>query len=426
MAARTNTKSVKEAYGAGSIREVRPGVWLIRVSGGVDPVTGQRVRIVETFHGGPKEAQQRRGALANMAGGTVPTNATLGEMVDAWLATGRRADGKAPLGEQTLATYRNSLVHLSDTMRAKSVRKITSHELAKFYATLLATEKARGGRGVDEHGKPRVFLVGPEAVSKLHTVLCGAFTWGVRNGWATVNVARGAGNPVSSKRRTDKYVRAAVLSELLDAARMDGDATQGLELWLTLHATTGARCGEVLALRWDDVDLAAGTVTIRHNLVRRTRQLTTTKTDNVRTVSIDPATVALLEAQRHHQRELRLALGAPAACPWVLHDEPRRGEIPTAPWQPWRPDTASGRFTRLLRLCGYTGEHHLHDVRHSVGTYLVAAGVPLPLVAQQLGHSRTSTTADFYSGVVADARNAGVMRSWLDTATADAAAGGAR
>ncbi|HET9394184.1 MAG TPA: site-specific integrase [Candidatus Rubrimentiphilum sp.] len=161
---------------------------------------------------------------------------------------------------------------------------------------------------------------------------------------------------------------------------------------------TGLRRGELLALRWADVDLGTGTLTVnqaleRANGVTRAKE---PKTRRSRRTIMLPAFV--LERLRRHRVEqgarfLRDGLGRPAAETLIFE---RGGE-------PWIPNTFGTAFYETLDRCGLP-HIRLHDLRHSFATMALEAGVDLKMVSEALGHSTIATTADLYAHVTASLR----------------------
>ncbi|MFL6298900.1 MAG: tyrosine-type recombinase/integrase, partial [Actinomycetes bacterium] len=150
-----------------------------------------------------------------------------------------------------------------------------------------------------------------------------------------------------------------------------------------LGLATGARLGELLALRWTDVDLQVGTVRIGRSLrvVGRRLQVKGPKTEaGYRTVALGPTVAAALRRLRAEQVERRLVLGAEydAAADLVIC-KPAGG--------PYRPDSASTMFRALVRRAGLPDTIHVHTLRHSAASFLAAAGVPASDIAAQLGHA---------------------------------------
>lgn len=163
----------------------------------------------------------------------------------------------------------------------------------------------------------------------------------------------------------------------------------------SLLATTGMRRGEVLGLRWSDVDLDAGTVTIRSTRVRfgTTIMTSTPKTARGnRTISIGPATAAALRAWKRQQSADRLLAGASWADSSGLVVTNVNGSPPN-------PEAFSNLFVELAKRAGLP-PIRLHDVRHSYATAALASGVPVKVVSQRVGHADVGVTLKVYAHVL--------------------------
>lgn len=161
-----------------------------------------------------------------------------------------------------------------------------------------------------------------------------------------------------------------------------------------LLATTGMRRGELLGLRWADVDLERGSITIRQvrTAVNYAVETGTPKTDKgSRTIAIDPATLAAVRTQRLRQNEDRLAWGGT----WT-----ETGLVFVGPdGSPIHPQRLSQWFAQHIRRAGLP-RIRLHDVRHSYATAVIRAGVPLKVVSQRIGHANPTITLTTYQHVL--------------------------
>jgi integrase len=189
-------------------------------------------------------------------------------------------------------------------------------------------------------------------------------------------------------------------------------------LW-ALALDTGARRGELSALRWEDVDLEAGRLTIRGNRILVDREVLegTTKADKPRTVDLGAETVARLRRWGSTQRRDRLEAG-----------EAWTGEAPgTGPlWtdelgRPLRPDILYARFRQAQRDVDVR-PRKFHALRHTSATLLLARGVPAHVVQQRLGHADIKVTLGIYAHVLKgqDADAAAVLGTALYGSTAEA------
>ena len=147
---------------------------------------------------------------------------------------------------------------------------------------------------------------------------------------------------------------------------------------------------ELLALRWSDVDLESGRLTIRHTLRRGVRTLADPKTDaSKRTLHLG-SVAATLRAHRTRQLEERIAAGRR----W------RDGDFVfvTKLGEPLDTSTVTRAFQAALRRAGLARQR-FHDLRHATATLHLEAGEELIVVSRLLGHSTISTTADVYAHV---------------------------
>ena len=360
----------KRAYGSGSKREVRPGVWQLRAGGRSS-----------TFRGTGKEAERELARLVAVASGprrtaTVPT---LTQLLAQWQESAR-------LEQSTLETYRHVLAHLPAKFGAQRIDRLTLRDFDKLYADL------------ERQG------VGAATVRKLHTVMSAALSQAVRWQMIAAHPARGAQLPrVVAKPR--KLLSAEQLTAVLTEASksLDGEA------FVRLAIATGGRRGELIALRWDDVDLDAGMITISRAL-RADRSAKGTKTDRTRTVPIDPGTVDVLKRWRKAQLERAMHVGSGVvANGFVLSHAPDCS-------QPWSPLSTSRRWLRLAERAGVAGVN-LHALRHTHVSMLIRAGVDVATVSTRAGHSRPTTTLNMYTHVTDDGRHAAdVIGAILDNA----------
>lgn len=344
--------------------ERRPGVWTLRVRTGRDPMTGKSRVINETFRGGERAASRRLAALVAEHGGRATSVVTLRRLLSEWRAHATHAP-------RTATFYDAAVAKIPAAMLDAPAASLGVADLDRLYRHLLE----------QGHGAPSVRAV--------HAMLAAAMRQGVRWGWLARSVARDA-SPPTVRRRPIDAPPADALARLLAVT----DDTQH-RLWLRLAATTAMRRGEVLALRWPDVDLDGAAIVVRAGL-DDDGTLRPTKTHRTRVVPIGADLVAELRAWRRAQRERALAAGTRlAAVPFVLSDAMDCGA-------PWRPNTATLRFARLAKAAGLPGVR-LHDLRHNVATRLLEAGHDPVTVAGLLGHSTPSITLSTYAHVVPEA-----------------------
>jgi integrase len=175
------------------------------------------------------------------------------------------------------------------------------------------------------------------------------------------------------------------------------DPDFGTLLWVAV--TTGARRGELCALRWSDVRFAERDLLIASNYAvrRRGRKVKDTKTHQSRRIAIDEATSAILIEHLERCRTRAAVYGCELASDGYVFSLNPDGRSPRLP------DSISRRMARLAHRLGMAGRH-LHEFRHYSATQLLAGGVDLRTVAGRLGHSGGgAVTLRVYASFVAAA-----------------------
>lgn len=268
--------------------------------------------------------------------------------------------------------------HVLPEFGARRARNITTEDIDDFYRRLRAGDLA------------------PATILKIHhSILARALDQGVRWKWLPANPAVGAQVPKLVRDRADPPAPEDVDRLLAAAAKVDADWW----LYLRLAVVTGARRGELLALRWSVIDGAEITIRASHVRGRKGRPETRerTKSNRDRSVWIDDGTATQLAAM--HTRHLAEA----RACGAKLHKDGFVFAREPDGAEPWKPDSTYKRFCRLRKRLGLTCT--IHDLRHYVATQLLDEGVPLPEVSAILGHSHTGVTATVYAHSVRRARS---------------------
>jgi integrase len=319
---------------------------------------------------------------------------TLAQFAAEWLAM-----KKPDLKESTYRSYEGLLrVHILPTLGRFPLKKIMPAQLQRLYT-------AR--RGAEIKGK-HMQVVSAATVRRAHDVLHNLLDDARRLGHVAFNVTENV-QPPKIERHPMHVLSAEQLGIFLGTIR--GDRLEALYI---VDLTTGMRQGELLALRWANLDLAAGTLRITHTLYRRKAgdyAFTRPKTrDSERTVLLAPVAVEALRAHRARQLEERLALGDAwqdldlAFC--RQDGAPLDGQSVTR-----------YEFRRLLAQAGLP-RLRFHELRHTFATLMYEEGITTKKVSAALGHSSTSITDMLYTHVttagqqqVADAAEAIVRRS---------------
>lgn len=317
-------------------------------------------------------------ALRDLAQGipVVAEKQTVAEYLTTWLDSA--AHGLAP---RTLARYRSHVTHsLIPALGRIRLAKLTAQSIQKLY-----TDKLAEG-------------VAPGTIRQLHAVLRRALGEATKLDLAPRNVATLVTVPRAARHEMQ------VLSP--DEARSLLAAVEGdrLEALFVLAITTGARLGELLALRWADVDLNARAPAVHVRATLRFRNADTYFFDPPKTPKsrrqIGLSTTATESLRRHRARQLeeRLAAGAGWRDDDLVFCTPFGGAICG--------NHLSGRDFQTLLKRANLPRIRFHDLRHTCATLLLRRGIHPKVVSELLGHSTIAMTLDRYSHVLPDMQQA--------------------
>ncbi|MGH3489289.1 MAG: tyrosine-type recombinase/integrase [Actinopolymorphaceae bacterium] len=406
-------KAVTRRRDRGYVRR-RGNSYQVLVYSGVDPLTGKDSYLTESTRDEKQVEKIRTRLLAQVdQQRQASTKATLAYVLDSWLRV-HEAD------PTTLVGYRRaSETRIKPALGDVPVGKLTPRVLEEFYAELRRCRNRCDGRPFVEHRtaephncddedsstrrrcKPHTCK--PYAASTIretHVIISGALSTAVRWGWIQHNPAEVTKKPKQPK-PAPKPPTPKQAAKLVEAA-MEQDEGWGTLVWLTM--ITGARRGEIVALRWHDVHLDTGMLEIRRNYVDGIEK--DTKTHQIRRIAFDDDTCQLLRVHRERYEDHVRALGGEPrddAFVFSYQLDHRR---------PCDPDGISHRYAAMCKKLGI--DSHLHALRHYSATELITAGVDVRTVAGRLGHGGGGTTTlRVYTAWVAesDKRAADILAS---------------
>lgn len=364
----------------GSVKQEANGTWSFVVDS--NDLAGKRHqtrrRGFPTRRAAQGELTRVLASLANNAY-VAPASGTLAAfLTDTWL----------PAIEHTIkpATFesyrRNVRLHIAGRQIGKrKLQEVKPADLNALYASLL--------KGDDERRK-----LSNRSVTYVAAILHRALRDAVRWQLLVRNPADSADPPRATPPPQMRTWSASELKKFLDT--INDDRLAGA--WWLL-ATTGMRRGEVMGLRWQDIDLDAGTLLINRTLITTDVQrkgepgmtFGTPKTaKGRRRVALDPTTVTALRTHRARQLQERLAAG-------TAYDD---GDLVVCreDGHPIHPKTLSYYFGQWVKRLGLP-RIRLHDLRHTHATLALRAGVHPRVVQERLGHANVSITLDTYSHV---------------------------
>jgi integrase len=383
---RRRTRGYIETLPSGSFRAV--------VYAGADPLTGKPRYVRETV----KSHSEAEKALTRLQGQVDEDrhprgDVTVRQAVAQWLEVADLADTTRERYEDLIRLY--VLPVLGD----RPADKLDARVLEQLYARLQRCRDLCSGRRAAGHVcRP----LSTSTTRKVHYIIRAALGRAVRWGQLGVNRAELVDPPAPAATEPDPPSPEEAAALLNDAWQ---DPEWGLMLWLTM--LSGARRGEVCALRWLDLDTTRAVLAVPASISQTKAGLARkpTKSEKGRRVSLDPYTLSLLAEHRARREQLCAALGVTLTPDsYLFSPDPDSGA-------PWPPRTVSQRYRTMARRLGLRSTR-LHSLRHYSATELLAAGVDLRTVAGRLGHGSGGTiTLKTYAAWVdhADRRAAETM-----------------
>ena len=310
-------------------------------------------------------------ALADRADGLVfdAGSLTVGEYLDRWLN-----DVRDTVRQSTYEGYEYAVrPHIRPALGRIKLKDLSPTHARWFYRDRLDSGLA------------------PATVHKLHVVLHKALKAAVADGLIPRNAAAGLKLPRITREEIDPLDPEAS-RQLLGAARGDR-----LEALYVLALNTGMRQGELLALKWDDVDLERGVLRVRRTLTHEGKAF----------VLGEPKT-------NKSRRTIRLTAGAVQALKDHLARQLEEMEQMSSLYQPGgfifatetgtiiNPSNLRNRSFKPLLKRAELRPIRFHDLRHTCATLLLSKDVNAKIVSEMLGHASVSITLDIYSHLLPD------------------------
>lgn len=357
---------------SGSIRPRGANSWQLRVYAGIDSSSGRQRWATRTVRGSESEARRELERFLEEATYARIHAGSVAELLDRWFAVAS-SDWTPSTTRETKSLVEH---HLKPTLGHLPVAKLTTADIDDFYASL----RLHGGRD----GRP----LAPGTVHRVHVVLHRALAQAVRWEWIWLNPASNA----SPTRYVPAEIRPPSAEEVSELIAQASRAYPALGLFFLLAATTGARRGGLLALRWRDVDLEVGSIAFQRSLVEGPDGpfLGPTKTRRSHRVALDGTSIAALVSEL--ERKVGLDAESSGGDRFVFSHKPDGST-------PWLPNWVTKAFIRCRTTAGLP-HFRLHDLRHFMATEMLDGGVPIAVVSNRLAHARASTTLNVYAHAV--------------------------
>jgi integrase len=349
------------------------------------PTTGKRETRYLTLHGTKKEAQEEAARiLASVTNGqhVDPSRESLGQFAVRWLHDWAAQN----VSNKTFTRYEQLLrKHVCTRVGSVPIQRLRAVDLQGIYAAMAAD-------GMADRTRLHTHRV-------LHRMLHHATQWGV--------VQRNVASMVDAPAVQPKEI------EILTAAQVQTvlQTLRGRSLYpiAAVAFGTGMRRGELLALRWQDVDLDGAKLRVERALEQTKRGGLVFKSPKTRhgrrTITLPPSTVAELRAHRKVQAEQRLALGLGKAPDDALVFATWDGSTRS-------PNALTKEWTLAIRRTGLNAT--LHSLRHTHASSLIASGLDVLTISRRLGHGSPAITLGVYGHLFKpDDRAAAIMEAAL-------------
>jgi integrase len=360
----------KRANGEGSIVQRSDGRWMARLT----LPGGKR----KSFYGKTRQSvrQQLTTAQHNLQRGVLPVAERL--TVAQWLAHWLDVAVKPP------ARRLNTYIGYEVRVRQDIVPVLGQHKLAH----LQPSDVEQWLQGQRETGHAA------RTIQYAHAVLRAALEHALRQGLVFRNVAKLV-EGVRVERSEVEPLEPETINAVLTAVAGDP-----WEAFYVVAIATGLRRGELLGLRWDDVDMESAEVRVRMQ-VQHGERSDLKRIKGRRIIPLAPIAIEALQRQRVAQLEQRLQLGAA----WQ-----ENGLVfPSSIGTPMNPSNLWRHAAAILKRAGIP-HHHLHLYRHTFASLHLAAGAELHEVSKLLGHSGVQITSDVYGHLTRQARHTAADR----------------
>ena len=364
----------RRANGEGSIRKRKDGRWEGRYTAGRDPVTGKAIykNVLGKTQAEVKEklksAIEKNSALPLAAG-----QYTLGQWLDAWMENYAKLQVRA----SSYKTYQGFIGnHIKPTLGDMLLEKLTSMDLQRLYKYLLESGRVEC---TESRNRPRGLSV--KTVRNINQMISSALNCAVEQRLIPGNPTKGCVLP-KLERKEMKILPPESLGTFFEEARRSGV----FELYY-IDLATGLRRGELLGLKWEDIDLEQGSLRVQRQVCRIDGEIVEAplKTKNAyRVLPLSAEAVEVLREQRKKNGGSQYVFPSPTGGPIS-------------------PDSVLHMLHRVLKRAGLP-KVRFHDLRHTFATLALQNGVDIKTVSGMLGHYSAGFTLDTYTHVTTSAK----------------------
>ncbi|MEZ5821639.1 MAG: tyrosine-type recombinase/integrase [Xanthobacteraceae bacterium] len=357
----------------GHLKERSPGHWAI-ILDVRDPESGKRRRKWHSFRGTKREAQVETARLiAAIQGGTYlePSKMTVSSFLESWIEHMRTQISPKSHARYSELARKNIVPLLGSVV----LTKLKPTAISSAYAKAL-TDGCRKGGGLS-----------PQTVTHMHRILKQALSQAVKWELIARNPADAVDPPKTTRGSMNTYDLDQT-AELIEAMRPTRMLIPAL-----LAVLCGMRRGEVVALRWKNVNLVTGQLAILESAeqVGSKVRYKSPKSGRGRTLALSASLVDELRAHRFRQAEELLKVGIRLSDDTFV--------VAQTDGSPLQPDSLTQDWVRKLANTSLP-RVRFHDLRHAHATHLLSSGVHPKVASERLGHSKIGITLDLYSHVM--------------------------
>ena len=363
----------RRANGEGSIRKRKDGRWEGRYTAGRDPVTGKA--IYRNVLGKTQAEVKEKLKTAIEKTRVLPLKTehyTVGQWLDAWMENYAKLQVR-PSSHKTYQGFISN--HIKPALGDLPLEKLTAMDLQRLYKHLLESGRVEC---TESRNKPKGLSI--KTVRNINQVISSAMEFAIEQKLIAANPTDGCALP-KLEHREMKTLPTEQLASFLHEAKESGV----FELYY-IELATGLRRGELLGLKWEDIDLERGTIQVRRQIARINGEVVEAplKTKNsYRSVSIGHDAVEILKEQRRKTNSEYV--------------------FPSPTGGPISPDSVLHMLHRGLKRAGLP-QIRFHDMRHTFATVALQNGVDIKTVSGMLGHYSAGFTLDTYAHVTTQAQ----------------------
>ena len=371
--------------GEGTIRQRKDGLYEVRITSKPDPATGKKKRI-SRYAKTREQALKMRSELQLQYGGNaaVPASLTLGEWLPHWLELYARPSVR----HSTYVSYEGYVrKHLVPALGAVPLDKLVPADLQRFYLCKLQEDR-----------------LAPKTISNLHACLHRALQQAVKEQMIPSNPC----DAVDLPRKETAEI--SVLTREQQVKLMQESYRHRYGVFIRLALSTGMRIGEIVGLRWDDIDFTNRILFVRSTLNRlptvdgesKTQLFVgTPKTKNGR------RSIPLFDAIISDLADWRKTQGADAQMAQSAYEN--TGYVVTNEFgKPIEPRTFRDHYIRILKAAGLP-HFTFHALRHTFATRAIEQGMDVKALSKILGHASVGFTLDTYAHLLDDHKRESMM-----------------